>query len=49
MKVLWKMAMGLLNWHLTTAIEFYETFNGFRVGQGMGTASLETKLIQQMK
>ena len=47
-EVLWKTMSSLLNRRLTAAITFHDVLHGFRAGCGMGTASLEAKLLQQL-
>ena len=39
---------GIINFHLTTAIQFHHTLCGFFTDRGIGTASLEAKLLQQL-
>ena len=40
------MITGLLNFHFTSTIQFYDFFNGFWSGCGTGTAALKTNLLQ---
>ena len=47
-EVLWKMVKGILNWIFTTDIGFHDTLHGFMVGREVSTASIETKLLQNM-
>ena len=39
---------SLLNCRLTPATNFHDMMHGFGVGGGMGTVSLEAKLLQQL-
>ena len=40
--------MGILNRRLSSEMQYHDTLHGFRTGRGIGTASLEAKLIQQL-
>ena len=48
-EVLWKTVVGLLNQQFTAAITFHDFLHGFRMGRGMGTITLEVKLIHQLR
>ena len=47
-EVVWKVGTVILNRRLTISIGFHGVLHGLRAGCGMGTASLEAKLIQQL-
>lgn len=47
-EVLWKMVAAFLKRQLGVSITLHDFLNGFRDGCGTGTASLESKLIQQL-
>ena len=47
-EVLWKTVTVIPNRNLTMDIGFHDTLHGFQAGQVTGTASLESKLIQQI-
>ena len=47
-EVLWKTTTGITNRCLNLAIHYHNTLHGFRVGCGTGTATLESKFLQQM-
>ena len=38
----------VINFPFTASIAFHDILHGFRAGCGTGTASLETKLVQQL-
>ena len=40
--------MAILNLRLESSITFHDFFHGFRAGHGTGTATLESKLLQQL-
>ena len=46
--VMWKVMTVVINCHLTISISFCDVLHVLRLGCGMGTASLETKLIHQL-
>ena len=48
MELMWKVVADILNRQLTASITFHELLHGFRAGCGTGTATLETKLLQQL-
>ena len=48
-EVLRKAATVLLKWRLTTDINFHDTLHGLHMGRGMGTTSLEAKMLQHLK
>ena len=47
-EVTWKVVAETLNHQLTASITFHDFLHGFREGCGMGTATLEAKLLQQL-
>ena len=47
-EVVWKLVTVILNFCLTTFIEFHNVIHGFWAGRGIGTTSLEAKLIHQI-
>ena len=46
--VVWKAVAVILNCRLTAYITYHDSLHGFRAGRGMGTATLEVKLLQQV-
>ena len=47
-EVMWKVVAEILNLWLTASITFHDFLHGFRAGCDTGTATLDTKLIQQL-
>ena len=47
-EVLWKALASLLNRRITSSITLQDVLHGFQAGRGMGTATLEEKLLQQL-
>ena len=47
-EVLWKIMTSLLNCRLMEGITFHDVQYGFQAGRGMGTASHEAKMTQQL-
>ena len=47
-EVMWKVVAAILHCRLTTAITYHDFLHGFRSGRGIGTATLEDKLLQQL-
>ena len=45
---MWKVVAVILNLCLTASTTFHDFLHRFRVGCGTGTATLETKLLQQL-
>ena len=43
---LWNTVMAILIQRLMTVIQFHDTLHDFHTGRGIGTASLEAKLLQ---
>ena len=48
MEVMWKVMAAILNLWLTASISFHDFFHSFWKGCGIGTATLEAKLLQQL-
>ena len=48
MEVLWKTVVGLLNLQFTLAIQSHDVLHEFQAGCGMGTFTLEFKLLQHI-
>ena len=46
--MLWKVVTVILNCRFTASITFHNILHGFQAGRGMGTASLEAKMLQQL-
>ena len=46
--MLWKVVTVILNCRFTASITIHNILHGFRAGRGMGTASLEAKMLQQL-
>ena len=47
-EVLWKLVTVILDCGSTASIAFYDALHGFQAGYGTGTASLDSKLLQQL-
>ena len=47
-EVMWKVVADILNRWLTASITFHDFLHGFRAGHGIGTSTLESKLLQQL-
>ena len=47
-EVVWKVVAVILNLRVTSYISFHNVLHGFQAGRGMGTATLEAKLLQQL-
>ena len=47
-EVMWKVVAVILNHRFTSSITFHDVLNGFRAGRGMGTSTLEDKIIQKL-
>ena len=47
-EVLWKVLQGVINWRIGVTVQFHNVLRGFMTGRGTGTASLESKLLQQL-
>ena len=46
-EVLWKAIYGIINCRISSSIQFLDALHAFCVGIGIGTATLEAKLLQQ--
>ena len=46
--VLWKALLGVTIRQIGVEVQFHDVLHGLRAGQEMGTASLESKLLQQL-
>ena len=46
--VMWKVVVAILNRQFTASITYHDLLHGFRVGHGTGTATLKSKLLQQL-
>ena len=49
MEVAWKVCAVVVNFRQKRGMEIHDTLYVFRAGQGAGTATLETKLVQQLE
>ena len=47
-EVVWKLVAVIINCHFTASITYHKYLHGFRAGHGMGTATLEVKLLQKV-
>ena len=47
-EVLWKAISGIINRRLSSSIQFHDAMHGFCAGRGIGTATLEANLLQQL-
>ena len=47
-EVLWKAISNIINLWLSSSIQFHDALNEFCAGRGMGTATLEENLLQQL-
>ena len=47
-EVMQKVVAAILNRRFTASITYHNLLHGFRSGRGTGTATLETKLLQQL-
>ena len=47
-KVLGKELLGVITWRIGAEVQFHNVLHGFLAGWGMGTASLEAKLLRQI-
>ena len=48
MEVVWKAVAVTLNCRFTAPITYHNSLHGFRSGRGMGTTTLEVKILQQL-
>ena len=47
-KVMWKVLAAILHHRLTTAVTYHDVLHSFWAGRGIGIATLEAKLLQQL-
>ena len=47
-EMVWKAVAVILNRRFTASITYHDSLHGFRAVRGMGTATLEVKIIQQV-
>ena len=47
-EVMWKVVVAILNRELTASITYHDALHSFRAGRGTGTATLESKILQQL-
>ena len=47
-EVLWKETSGIINRRILSSIQFHDALHGFHAGRGTGTATLESKLLQNI-
>ena len=47
-EVAWKAVAVIINCCFTASITYHDSLHGLRVGRGMGTATLEVKMLQQL-
>ena len=47
-EVMWKVVALILNCRFTSSITYHDALHGFRAVRGTGTATLKTKLLQQL-
>ena len=47
-EVMWKVVAAILNRRFTTSITYHDVLHGFRSGSGTSTATLKSKLLQQI-
>ena len=45
-KIIWKTVLGIVNHWIGAAVRFHDILHGFWSGQGKGTISFESKLLQ---
>ena len=48
MEVVWKVVAVIINRRFKSSITYHDALHGFRTGRGTGTATLESKLLQQL-
>ena len=48
LEVMWKVVAVILNRRFPSSITYHDALHGFRSGRGTGTATLETKMLQQL-
>ena len=47
-EVMWKLVAAIINRRFTASVAYHDFLHGFRAGSGTGTATLESKLLQQL-
>ena len=47
-EVLWKVISGIINFRISSSIQFHDALHGFRAGRGTGTSNPKAKLLQQL-
>ena len=47
-EVMWKVVAAIINCRFTSSITYHDALHGFRAGRRTGTATLESKLLQQL-
>ena len=47
-EVVWKLVATIINLRLAASISYHDLLHGFWAGRGIGTATLEDKLIHQL-
>ena len=47
-EVMWKVVAAILNCRFTSSIKYHDALHGFRAVRGTGTATLKSKLLQQL-
>ena len=48
MEVVWKVCAAMVNCWINQIVTLDDVLRGFRAGRGMGTATLEAKLLHQL-
>ena len=48
LEVMWKVVAAILNFRITASITYHDFLHGFWEGCGIGTATLEAKMLQQL-
>ena len=48
MEVMWKLFWGVINRRIREAVKYHNVLHGLRIGRGMGTTSIEYKLLHQL-
>ena len=49
MEVVWKVVAEILNRHIVASVTYHDFLHGFWEVCGIGTATLEAKLLQQLQ
>ena len=47
-EAMWKVVAAILNFRITASITYHDFLHGFWEGCGIGTATLEAKMLQQL-